>query len=289
MLLRLPHVAGMFYPESPDECRAELDRCLAAAAPGGDLPERPSAAVVPHAGWRFSGVVCARAMRALAERRTPDTVVIFGADHRAPSRVPAVFPAGAWRTPLGEIKVDTDLAAGLTAIDDELDVEPARHTIEHSIEVVVPFVQRLFDPAVRILPILVPPSAGSCAVGEAVAAAAGRLNRDVVFVGSTDLTHYGPGYGFTPMGEGPAALRWAKDVNDRRLIDLMLAVDAEAVVGQVHAHTNACGPGAIAATLAAARRSGATGGVLLDHVTSAEVFPERGSPQRCVGYAGLLF
>ncbi|MCX5649161.1 MAG: AmmeMemoRadiSam system protein B, partial [Planctomycetota bacterium] len=105
-------------------------------------------------------------------------------------------------------------------------------------------------------------------------------------------THYGPAYGFAPKGVGEAALRWVRDENDRRMIDLALRLDAEAAVPEAEARLNACGSGAVAATLAAARELGAVQGYLVHYTTSFDVMKERMGRRgfdAAVGYAGLLF
>jgi AmmeMemoRadiSam system protein B len=113
----------------------------------------------------------------------------------------------------------------------------------------------------------------------------------VAYIGSTDLTHYGPNYGFLPEGIGQQGLAWAKDVNDRRLIELMRLMKAEEIVREASEHRNACGSGAIAATLAACKLAGAQQGVLLDHVSSQEVARSMQYPASddAVGYAGMVF
>jgi AmmeMemoRadiSam system protein B len=106
-------------------------------------------------------------------------------------------------------------------------------------------------------------------------------------LGSTDLTHYGPGYRFTPVGVGPGTLAWSKE-NDRRIIQLALEMKAENIIPEARSHHNACGAGAIAAAVATARTLGAQKGVLLEHITSYEVRSE-GEIEDFVGYTGIIF
>jgi hypothetical protein len=213
--------------------------------------------------------------------------VLFGAVHVRGVRRPALYPEGAWWTPVGTVEVDADLAREIgEAAGAHLASDPGAHDGEHSLEVQVPFIRRLF-PDARIVPILVPPGEDAVPLGERVGALlAGR--EGVAFLGSTDLTHYGPRYGFTPVGSGPEALRWAKEENDRSMIDLVRALRAEEVLSDFRRRHNACGPGAIAAAVAAARAQGAREVSLLEHITSAEVRPEWGG-EDFVGYAGIVF
>jgi AmmeMemoRadiSam system protein B len=254
------------------------------------LPESLTGGIVPHAGWTFSGPTAARVFAALAARRQPGTVVLFGADHARAARAGAMFATGQWSSPLGDVAIDERLAERIMSMSQGIVDDPHAHDREHSIEVQVPFVQHVW-PEAKILPIIVSPTPQAVEVGQAVARAIGTYKTDAVLVGSTDLTHYGPNYGFTPQGVGLEALVWAKDVNDRRLIDLILKMDTEAVVPDAAAHRSACGAGAIAATIAACQSLGATQSVLLEHTTSYEVarrmYDE--SATMAVGYAGIVF
>jgi hypothetical protein len=218
-----------------------------------------------------------------------DTFVIFGAAHSYFGS-PAVYDKGTWITPLGEAVIDEDLAQAIldsgTAVSDS-----DAHDSEHSIEVQVPFVQHLFADA-KILPIVVPPSREAVSLGEAVGGiVAGEKNKKIVCIGSTDLTHYGPRYGFTPAGTGAKALRWASEVNDKKFIDLALKLDAVGLLTSAAENYNACGGGAAAAAVAAAKKLGKTKGVLLAHTNSNEVMLKKmgTSSTEAVGYAAIVF
>jgi MEMO1 family protein len=305
MSVRMPAVAGHFYPDSGSLCRSEVDGYLAQGRgrrqePGdstvAELRDALAAGagrlvggIVPHAGWICSGAVAAEVIGEVCRDRDIDTVVVFGAAHRFMSARAALWCEGAWATPLGEVLIDDQLANAVLAASDDVEANPEAHRVEHSIEVQVPFIQRAC-PAARLLPLLVPPPAPALAIGLAVAEQARLLDRRVIFLGSTDLTHYGPRYGFTPKGDGPQALTWAKEQNDRWLLDLVCQMEADRIVPEAHKHQNACGAGAVAATMAACSRAGATRGVILRHTTSAEVLQDRYGPMSdAVGYAGIVF
>ena len=146
---------------------------------------------------------------------------------------------------------------------------------------------RALFPDTRILPIAVPPGSQSAALGTRVAEVTTDL--PVIAVGSTDLTHYGDRYRFAPAGSGTGAHEWML-ANDRRMLDLMVQVQPDTVVAEAREHRNACGSGAIAATLAFARQRGRSNGELLCHTTSHDV---EGKPTEAfdmaVGYAGMVF
>lgn len=293
MPTRAPAVAGQFYPQSPERCRLELRQCLGSAETW--TPDARAAAgqavvggIVPHAGWACSGAVAGAVISALLAEQ-PETVVIFGAVHHRGAPLAAVYTSGAWATPLGPVAIDEELARAATASSPLFTADEQRHGPEHSIEVQVPFVREL-APRVKLLPIMVVPSEHAATIGTHVAEAAARLDRHVGFLGSTDLTHYGPRYGFTPHGTGPQGLAWARRENDRRMIDLILALAADRVVDEARTHHNACGSGAVAAAIAASVTAGATRARLLRHTTSSEVLADRlGAMQDAVGYAGIVF
>lgn len=290
MMVREPAVAGMFYPADDKSCRRQLRELVPHKVDAPDLPQTICGGIAPHAGWAFSGRVCGTVFAAIAGAGKPATFVLFGAAHRRTGQHAALFASGAWETPLGLVHVDSGLAERVLASTSLIEADPYPHEAEHSIEVQVPFVQSLF-PQARILPILVEPSPKAIEIGQAVARTAIASQANVVYVGSTDLTHYGPNYGFVPEGLGQQGLSWAKQVNDRRLIEIILRMRTDAVIHEVAEHRNACGAGAIAATMAACQLHGARQGVLLTHVSSSEVAREvlGQASTDAVGYAGIVF
>ena len=294
-MMRKARLAGSWYPASEAACRRFVDEALSGFDPPS-LPREPLVgAIAPHAGWRYSGRLAARVIATIGRVASPKTILCFGAVHVPGVWNSAVFAKGAFSTPLGPVEVDRELASAISeAARGVVEIDPEPHLGEHSIEVLVPFIAALL-PSARIVPILVPPSAKTVELGVACALAAG--GSDVTAIASTDLTHYGlEAYGFAPAGEGEDALRWAKDENDRRFIDLCLKLDAESVVTEARERRNACGPGAVAALLAYARERGAKKGVLLGHSTSFEEetrltgrSASAMEPDLFVGYAGIVF
>lgn len=290
-MTRRPAVAGQFYGGTRASCLAEVEECLPSRPFAGDLPNPIVAGIVPHAGWVFSGDLAAAVFQAIHQVNGPvDTFVLFGAAHRYYGGPAAVYDKGNWETPLGLIRIDEDLAAKIAALDGAA-ADPQAHRAEHSIEVQVPFIQHLF-PDAKIVPVLVPPDHFDPAFGTAV----GRLlaaakNKKTVSVASTDLTHYGPRYGFCPAGTGPDALTWAYQVNDMEFINHALQMDAEHIVSIAMEKQNACGPAAVAAAIAAAKALGAARGVLIGHTSSSDVMRKkyRQHSDESVGYAGIVF
>jgi len=286
-----PVVAGQFYPGQHDSCIGEINKCLEAATTGEQLPETIAAGIVPHAGWTFSGSLAAMVFSAIKQQHEKvNTFVIFGAAHSYFGASPAVSDRGIWETPLGEVVIDEELAdavlkTGLAVSDQRA------HLREHSIEVQVPFIQYLFAGA-KIVPVVVPPTGQAVALGTSVGEIIGQQEgRKIVCIGSTDLTHYGPRYGFAPMGTGKNALEWAKKVNDKKFIELALKLEPEDMLAGAVKDGNACGPGAAAATVAAAKKLGSKQGLLLEHTTSNEIMLQKmgTTSADAVGYAAIVF
>jgi AmmeMemoRadiSam system protein B len=290
MNIRKPAVAGQFYGGSRSECLAEIQECMPdRIQPADELPQPIVAGIVPHAGWMFSGPLAAAVFKAIQQvNGDVDTFVLFGAAHRYFDGAAVVYDSGQWETPLGRVDVDTDLAQAIVAVGGVPD--PAAHKGEHSIEVQVPFIQHLF-PRARIVPVIVPASGFDAAFAAQVGKLLQSRSEKTVCIASTDLTHYGPRYGFCPEGAGQAAIRWAKEVNDMQFIELALRMEAEDLVETAMESGSACGPAAVGTVVAAAKAMGRNHGVLLGHTTSSEIMMEKfnQTSEESVGYAAIVF
>ncbi len=272
-----------WYPAQRARCEAAIDAFEQGRPRVGKPPDPIVAGIVPHAGWAYSGRTAWAAIAAMPEA---DVVLLFGNDHRGRTRRPALLAEGSWETPFGEVEIDAEIARRL--VDAKVAVIDARaHEEEHSVELQMPLVARHF-PGAKVVPLLVPHTDDAAALGEASSRAAKECGRRVVAVGTTDLTHYGENYGFTPAGEGPEALTWIKR-NDASVIAVMRRLAVDEVFDEVDAKGNACGAGPIVATLAYARARGSAGGVEVHYTTSADEAPDRGGPFLAVGYVGMLF
>lgn len=290
MSIRKPAVAGQFYGGTQAECLGEIGECLPVHDLKRELPDPIVAAIVPHAGWVFSGELAATAFKAIQQvNKEVDSFVIFGAAHRYYGGGPVVDDSDAWETPLGTVEIDAELTAQIVAQGAVADADA--HRGEHSIEVQVPFIQHLF-PDAKIVPVIVPvadfdPGFGG-RVGQLIHK---QTDKKIVCIASTDLTHYGPRYGFCPEGTGPAALKWACEVNDMEFIDLALKMEAEKLLKVALDNGSACGPAATATMVAAAKAMGRICGVLLGHTTSNNVMQAKfnETSEESVGYAAMVF
>jgi AmmeMemoRadiSam system protein B/AmmeMemoRadiSam system protein A len=276
--VREPAVAGQFYPADARTLNAMLDAFLKdAAAPG---PDAPIAIVAPHAGWVFSGQIAADAWRQTAGRQY-DTIVILGTNHTGTGfgRL-AVYPGSGFRTPLGVARADTALAAALVKEDSDCAADASAHAREHSVEVHVPFAQRLFPNAQIVAVVVGSEDAGVLTrFGKTLA----RLlaGRRALIVASSDLSHY------------PS---W-RDANvvDRRTIESIASLDPDrfraaaenALRGVTNLETCACGDGPIRAAMVAARALGATRGRAVSYANSGDL--PVAELDRVVGYGALVF
>jgi len=233
--------------------------------------------IIPHAGWAFSGRLALEVLSVLA--RGIDTIVIIGGHMRSADRIVSCFE-DAYDTPLGQITADVELrdvlVAGCGIAED--------HEKDNTVEIQLPLL-RYLAPGAMALGMRAPPSQAAVALGEAIAKAASALGRRVAVAGSTDLTHYGSNYGFSPAGGGAEALRWVREVNDRRIIESMLALDIDGALDRALRERSACSIGGAAAAMSFARATGAGPGKLVGYMSSHDVHPD----ESFVGYAGILY
>lgn len=278
--------ATAFYPQDPGVCGETVRRFADRVSLPDTLPERILGGIVPHAGWVYSGSCAAHLYAALARASTrPEVVVLLGAVHDPGVRRAAVSGHRAWRSPLGEVPVDEALAAELLRVGGgALERSAEAHEHEHSIEVQVPFVQRLL-PGASVLPVAVPADERAVDVGGLLAEALRRDGRGVAVVASTDLTHYGERYGFAPAGTGQVALDFAR-ANDQGFLQRVIELDAPGALEHARAHHSACGAGAVAALISLGVELGSAGGHLLCHTSSWDVRPQ-GMAHMFVGYGSV--
>jgi len=255
--VRQPAVAGLFYPSAARELARAVDAHLDAAAPA-PLPGRtPKALIVPHAGYVYSGGVAGSGFAAVAPARgRVSRVVLLGPCHRVPVRGLALPGADALATPLGLVAVDA-AASGL----DHVVTRPDVHAQEHSLEVQLPFLQRVLPDAAVV------PLAVGDASPEEVASVLDALwgGPETLVVISSDLSHY------HPYARARAL--------DAATLDRIVALDGPL------AHTQACGATPINGLLLVAARRGLTP-VVLDACNSGDTAGDR---DQVVGYAAVGF
>ena len=264
-----------WYPSSRGEIEGLIEQWRADSPPSGAV-----AAVAPHAGWFFSGSLAAKAALSLGEAQT---VAVIGG--HLPAGYPVLMaPEEAFETPLGDFPADLELAAALREAASAASIRiEADWVADNTVEVQLPIL-RAFYPSAQLLWLRAPASQDSILLGRALASAASSLGRQLVCLGSTDLTHYGPDYDFEPAGRGPEAETWAREKSDQSFIDALLGMDAARALERGEAGA-ACSSGAAAAALSFAAALGATKPRLLAYAQSLEL--RRASS--FVGYCALGF
>jgi MEMO1 family protein len=283
MATRQADFAGSWYPGTERDCRRAFEQFEATCVERKQV-ETPRGGIVPHAGWVFSGRLAYNTVRELARQSDkPDTVVLFGG-HLRPSSPTTILVGGDFWTPLGAIPTDKELAEALCRRLEVRPETPERHSPDNTTEVQAPMVKHLL-PEARLVVIGAPPRPETVVLADAIVELARELGRRIVVIGSTDLTHYGPNYGWSPHGLGEPAVAWVRDENDRRWIDLACRLEPQAVIDEALESSNSCCPGAAAAAIQCGRQLGAQRGELLAYATSADVRPD----DSFVGYAAIVF
>jgi MEMO1 family protein len=287
MSLRRRRLPPGWYPSDPESVQG-LVRSWIETGPGAKTGVASAgaalAAIAPHAGWAFSGRLAALAAASLAPARFSTLVIVGG--HLPAGARPLAAGESAYDSPFGPVEADLEL---LQALESRLQaggkaVTGRDEAADNTVEVLLPIIAVLY-PGVRLLWLRAPNDSTSIELGQALQAASASLGRTVACLGSTDLTHYGPNYGFSPMGRGAEAEIWVRERNDRDFIDALLAMDGPEALRRAESEHSACSPGAAVAALSFASSSGASRAALLDYSTSLEVRRD----DSFVGYAAIAF
>jgi len=268
-MVRLPAVAGRFYPSNAGELSAQISEYL---TPENGLTVRNvKACLVPHAGLMYSGRVAGAVFSSI---QVPKKALILGVRHRPPGSPAAIVSEGAWRTPLGDAEIDHELAEKLRVACPLLTEDPVAHSKEHSLEVEIPFLQVL-NPDFRFAPIAL----GTVhfdslvSVGEKIGAVLAAEKQEILLVTSSDLNHY----------EDDATTR----VKDGKAVEQLLNMDARGLYDVCQKEEiSMCGLGPAVAMLTALQILKASNAELIRYATSAD---RSGDPSAVVGYAGMVF
>jgi MEMO1 family protein len=268
--LRQPAVAGRFYPQDPEELREEAGDYLSRAIASADPPIRALGCVVPHAGYMYSGHVAGAVFSRI---EIPQRCIVSCPNHTGMGRALAIVSEGAWKTPLGDVPIDTELAAALKARFPALQEDSAAHRAEHAVEVELPFLQ-LRQPELRFVPIALGRADFEVldAIGKAMADVIAAQPEPVLIVASSDMNHY----------ESDAITR----AKDHRAIERILTLDPRGLFDVVtQQDISMCGFGPTVAMLTAVRQLGARSAELVKYATSGDISGDR---NMVVGYAGIV-
>jgi len=269
-----------WYPVDKKECQREIESFLEGWEPSLSL-KVVRGGMVPHAGWYFSGKIAARVFHLLMSKGKADLIVLYGG-HLGPNDPPRMVMESSWETPFGDVEMDTEFARSLMKKIEVKTESPASG--DNTMEIQLPMIKYFF-PDAKLLAIRSPSSLKAERLGEEVARLANEKGLAILAIGSTDLTHYGPNYGFVRKGTGSSALRWVRDENDRGFIDCALRMDAKSLIKHAEENDSACSGGAAASAIATCKSLGAEKGNLIDYYTSYDIMPD----ESFVGYAGIVY
>ena len=276
--VRLPCQAGSFYASSERALRKQIEECFrhnfgSRALPNvrEQGPRRAIALVSPHAGYMYSGPVAAKGYAYVADDGRPDIIVIVGPNHTGYGTGVSIMLGGVWRTPLGDVSINAELAKDVQRFSEFIDVDAGAHLYEHSIEVQLPFLQYVYG-SFQFVPICM--RMQDLEVSQDVGAAIARASagKNVLIIASTDLSHY----------ESQSIV----EKKDSLALDAISRLDEEELQSVVEAHgISMCGYGPVSAAIVASKTLGAEKTVLLQHKTSGDM---TGDKRQVVGYASTV-
>jgi MEMO1 family protein len=276
--VRRPVVAGSFYEGNAEALRAQVESCFLHKFGPQKLPpinqngpRQILGLICPHAGYTYSGAVAANAFFSLAKDGKPDTVVILGPNHTGYGTGLSAMNEGSWRTPLGEVEIDQELANAIAAETSVLDMDEVAHKHEHSIEVQLPFLQYLYGNKFKFVPIcfLMQDLESAAEIGRALAEI--LSNKSAVVIASSDFTHYESQASVNR--KDAEALKAIEALNEKRFYEVL-----------EDQNVSACGYAPIAALMIYSKASGATKAEILSHKTSGDITGDKTS---VVGYAAV--
>jgi len=286
LIKRAPAVAGMFYPDNARELRALIDQSFSNQrfGPGSILTSTLSVGrqhrkiygiVSPHAGYVYSGAVAANGFYEVASVNFRD-VIMVGPNHYGIGSWVAAMKDGTWETPLGGVQVNSQIAEEIRRRSNSLDFDDYAHSRDHCLEVQLPFLQYIKQDF-RIVPVVLVSQNRDTAVdlGNAISQTIMEMDTldSTLLLASSDFTHY------EPNSEAHK--------KDGELIKTILSLDVNRFYTVLERmNISACGYGAIATMMVAAKNLGATRGELLKYATSGDV---TGDVSAVVGYSSIVF
>ena len=265
-MIRQPVVAGQFYPAQATKLTEMIQGMVDETAEKEDV----IGLVSPHAGYVYSGPVAGAVMSRV---KFKDTFIILGPNHSGMGKPLSIMTEGTWETPLGPVEIDAELARHILALSRHLEEDSKAHEYEHSIEVQIPFLQ-YFRKDIRLVPITLSYSSGATykEIGKEIAQAIKDLNREVIIIASSDMTHYEP--------------QESAQRKDSKAIEAMLELNEDELLKRVdELNISMCGYAPAVALISAARELGATRAELVRYQTSGDV---TGDYSAVVGYAGII-
>ena len=262
--VRKPVCAGSWYDNRPEALSRQLDRFLLQASSNAPT-EGIVGLIAPHAGYVYSGWIAAHAYR-LVHGKNYDTVIIIGTSHRHGFRGCSIYPKGGYETPFGIAEIDETLASEISKASGFKFI-PKAHSDEHSVEMQVPFVQKVL-PKAKIVPIVMGAPSKQTVSSLAEAFTKTLRNKNALIVASTDLSHF-----FS---------KTKANAVDSETLALIESMDTDKIIDKMGRRENImCGGGPVAAVLLYAKKVGAPKVKTLKYADSSQV---GGDESRVVGY-----
>jgi len=276
--IRYPAVAGLFYEGDSEALKKRIEWCFKHRLGPGSIPtanEMGKRSIVglvcPHAGYMYSGPVAAHSYAELAMDGVPDVVVIIGPNHTGLGSGVSIVDSGYWKTPLGNVEVNDEVAKKIVKNSEIIAVDELAHLQEHSIEVQLPFLQYMYGNRFSFVPICMMLQLRDVCVEVGNAIAKALESENAVVIASTDFTHYEP--------QGRA---YEKDLKVLKTIE---ALDPDTMLRFVDSlPVSMCGPGPVASMLYAVKKLGARKATILKYATSGDVTGDKFS---VVGYGSV--
>ena len=283
--MREPIVEGQFYESDPDLLTKQIESCFKSGFGPGNLPSKERknriiGLICPHAGYMFSGPCQAFSYKEIAESKIPDLYILLGLSHNG---FGSCISTEDWKTPFGIIKTDKKFGELLSKTS-KLPIDEIPHQNEHSIEVQLPFLQYINKNEVfKILPIIISPDINIKDFAKQLEGTVLKTKKTVVIIASSDFTHYGYNYGFTPFSSNIKENMYKLD---NQAIEQIKKLDSDGFLGYLEkTEATICGKYPIAALIEIVKLLGAKQTKLLKYYTSADVI---GDYSNSVGYASVL-
>jgi MEMO1 family protein len=275
-------VAGSFYNADKESLSQQLKECFLHEIGPHKLPENLQkerkiiGIISPHAGFIFSGPVAAHHYLSLSYEKAPQTIILFGPNHRGFGESISLMSSGYWETPLGNIEIDEQLAKNIINFDKKKMIKEdiQAHLLEHSIEVQLPFLQFVYpNYQFKIIPICIANQQLSVMTYLANTIFEATKEKSCLFVASSDFTHY--------------EVQESARRKDYEAIDKIINMDTQIFYNTIKRNgASICGPGPIAAVTEICKKYGIKKGQLLKYATSGDV---SGMNEQVVGYASIIF
>ena len=281
-MLRKPAVAGVFYPDNPDELVKTIEDCFNHSFGPGEIPniksfigdDYPVNVMVPHAGFQYSGPIASHSYCELAKNGFPEVFIIIGPNHTGLGSEVSVFNEGKWITPLGDVHVDGEFANTLISFSDFASADFSAHLKEHSIEVQLPFLQ-YFSCDFKIVPIVMGSQTIASAndLASAIFKTAEKLDKSFCVIASSDLSHFN-------------TQNRANKVDNFVLEDIVDMDEFKLFEEIIQYNITMCGYGPVMTAMMLSKMCGKNTSQILAYKTSGDI---SGDLSSVVGYASGIF